>query len=127
MMASINWGFWGAVIAVVAILIGAAVAIGIYLRSKATGVAVSATFDKTGLVHVLIRKKGTPTVHVRDVKLLQAGTNKTRPAGKGCANKQYCYWRQQSRVGVGGEPSRARSGKGVCRPPYGSRRDYYRP
>jgi hypothetical protein len=78
-MASINWGFWGAVIAVVAIVIGAAVAIGIYLRSKAIAIAVSATFDKTGLVHVLIRKKGIPTVHVRDVKLLQAGTNKTLP------------------------------------------------
>ena len=38
---------------------------------------MSATFDKTGLVHVLIRKKGIPPVHVRDVKLLRAGTNKT--------------------------------------------------
>jgi hypothetical protein len=77
MMANINWGFWGAVIAVVAILVGAAVGIGVYRRGKATAIAVSATFDKTGLVHVLIRKKGIPPVHVRDVKLLRAGTNKT--------------------------------------------------
>ena len=84
----IDWGFWGAMIAIAAIVVGAAVAVAIYFRSKATSIAVSATFDKTGLVHVLIKKTGTPPVHVRDVKLLRAGTNKTlqirsrKPAGE---------------------------------------------
>jgi hypothetical protein len=50
--------------AIVAIVVGAPVAIGIYLRSKAKRVAVSATFDQTGLVQVLIKKTGIPTVHV---------------------------------------------------------------
>lgn len=64
MIATTNWGFWGVVVAIVAIVVGAAVAIGIYLRSKAKRVAVSATFDQTGLVQVLIKKTGIPTVHV---------------------------------------------------------------
>ncbi len=84
----IDWGFWGAMIAIAAIVVGVAVAVAVYLRSKATSIAVSATSDKTGLVHVLIQKTGTPPVHVRDVKLLRAGTNKTlqirsrKPAGE---------------------------------------------
>jgi hypothetical protein len=79
MIASPDWGLWGSVIAVAGIVVAAVVAIGIYLRSKATSIAVSATVDKTGLVHVLIKKTGMPAVHVRDVKLLRAGTNKTLP------------------------------------------------
>ncbi len=77
MIASPDWGFWGSMIGVAVIVVGTAVAVGIYLRSKATSIDVSATLDETGLVHVLIKKTGTPTVHVRDVKLLRAGTNKT--------------------------------------------------
>jgi hypothetical protein len=84
----IDWAFWGVIIGIIAIVVGAAVAIVIYLRGKAKSVTVSATFDRSGSVQVLIEKTGTPTVHVRDVKLLQAGTKKTlkirsrHPAGE---------------------------------------------
>ena len=79
MIASPDWGLWGTAAAVAGIVVGAAVAVLIYLRSKAKNIAVSATVDQTGLVHALIEKTGMPTVHVRDVKLVRAGTSKTLP------------------------------------------------
>jgi hypothetical protein len=89
--------------AIAGIVVSTFSTVGIYLRGKAKSIAVSATFDKTGFVQVLIKKKGTPTVHVRDVKLLRAGTNKaltTRsryPIGgfdiAGAGNTAYdCYY-----------------------------------
>lgn len=71
---------WGVVVAIVAAVLAFAaivVTIVLYFRAKATSVAVSATFDDSGFVQVIIRKKGVPPVHVRDVKLLRAGTSKT--------------------------------------------------
>jgi hypothetical protein len=76
----IDWGFWGVVVGIVAAvlaIVAIVVTIVLYFRAKATSVMVSATFDDSGFVQVIIRKKGVPAVHVRDVKLLQAGTNKT--------------------------------------------------
>jgi hypothetical protein len=73
----IDWGFWGVVVAIVAAVAATVVAIVLYFRAKATSVTVSATFDDSGFVQVIIRKKGVPPVHVRDVKLLRAGTSKT--------------------------------------------------
>jgi hypothetical protein len=76
----IDWAFWGVVVGIVAAaltFIAIVVTIVLYFRAKATRVAVSATFDDSGFVLVIIRKKGVPPVHVRDVKLLQAGTSKT--------------------------------------------------
>lgn len=75
--AMIDWGFWGVVVAIVAAVAATVVAIVLYFRAKATSVTVSATFDDSGFVQVIIRKKGVPPVHVRDVKLLRAGTSKT--------------------------------------------------
>jgi hypothetical protein len=74
----IDWGFWGVVVGIVAAVLTFAaivVAIVLYFRAKATSVAVSATFDDSGFVQVIIRKKGVPPVHVRDVKLLRAGSS----------------------------------------------------
>jgi hypothetical protein len=80
MILTIDWGFWGVIVGIAAVVIGAVVAIALYLRNKevmtAVTVSVKASFDRTGLVHALIQKKGQPVVHVRDVKVLQANTEK---------------------------------------------------
>lgn len=76
----IDWDFWGVVVGIVAAaltFIAIVVTIVLYFRAKATSVEVSATFDDSGFVQVIIRKKGVPPVHVRDVKLLRARTSKT--------------------------------------------------
>ena len=59
----IDWGFWGVVVGIVAAvlaIVAIVVTIVLYFRAKATSVTVSATFDDSGFVQVIIRKKGVP-------------------------------------------------------------------
>jgi hypothetical protein len=73
----IDWGLWGTVVGILGIIAGAVVSIWLYKRGKATKITVEAKFDQSGMVHVLIDKKGAPVVRVREIKLLRPGTNNT--------------------------------------------------
>jgi len=75
MIVGIDWGFVGVLVGIAAVVVSVA----LYFLGGFKRVKLGAKVDKTGLVHVSLRKSGLPTVHIRDVKVLRANSSDVLP------------------------------------------------